>query len=432
MNDTIIQGKIARAGYTGLTAARMGVKTVRFMASKPFSSPKRRVAAREKLDSDNATILFKAFSQLRGTALKVAQMLSMETDLLPETYRRELAKAQHQVPPLNRAVARKMISSQLGSPPEKIFAHFDTRAFAAASLGQVHAATSLEGEELAVKIQYPGIGDTIDNDIRMIRRLIRAMPKSHIMLDGLKEIRLRLREETDYRLEAGNLRWFEENLRIEGIMIPKVYKALTTKTVLTMQRLPGVHLQDWLKTKPSVDERNHFGDLIGRAFQRSFYDLKKLHADPNPGNYLFAPDGTLGLVDFGCVKRFSADFVEKFSALLDAHLRNSREDVLAAYRKLDLLEDISSPTAISLYDEVLKPMGDWLLKSMLPDTFDFAANPGYASEGIHFFEKMMHHPEFQNTNTEFIFLDRTIFGLYCLYEQMGAAVPFIIPGKRGE
>jgi predicted unusual protein kinase regulating ubiquinone biosynthesis (AarF/ABC1/UbiB family) len=323
-----------------------------------------------------------------------------------------------------------MIITELGGPPEELFASFNTKAFAAASLGQVHTATTHDGETLAVKIQYPGISDTIDSDIRMIKGLVRPLQKSNIMLEGLKEIRARLVEETDYALEAENLNWFRKHLQINKVRIPKVYENLSTNKVLSMEKLPGVHLKDWLETDPSIDERNHFGGLIGKTFRRSFYELKILHADPNPGNYLFGDDGNLALLDFGCVKRFSEDFSTHFLSLMDAHIRNSKTDVLAAYKAFGLLDDITAASAAQLYEDVLKPLGDWLLKAVHPEHFDFAKNKGYASEGICHFEKMMHHPGFQQTNTEFIFLDRTIFGLYSLYEQMGASVSFKIPVAR--
>ncbi|OQW98129.1 MAG: hypothetical protein BWK73_53255 [Thiothrix lacustris] len=206
MQDTIPAGKWQRAGIVGSTALKVGLREVQHKVKRPFLSAQRQQEAKQEVDDHNASLLFDTLTQLRGTALKAAQMLSMEVELLPERYRRELEKSFHQVPPLNRVLVRKALHEQFGKPPEHLFATFDTTAFAAASLGQVHAATLPDGTPVAVKIQYPGIHVAMDNDMKLLRQLARGLPNPEIALQSLLEIQARLREEVDYLHESTHYR----------------------------------------------------------------------------------------------------------------------------------------------------------------------------------------------------------------------------------
>lgn len=145
MKAPVPETRLARAGIAGATVLKMGLGELRHKVKRPFMSEQKREAGKSLLDDENAQLLFKALTRLRGTALKLAQMLGMELDILPEKYRKELEKSFHKVPPLNRVLVRKVIQNELGKPPEALFNQFDSTAFAAASLGQVYAAVLPDG-----------------------------------------------------------------------------------------------------------------------------------------------------------------------------------------------------------------------------------------------------------------------------------------------
>ena len=216
----------------GKTAARMGRKALAYLARRPFLTEEKRLTARQTLNRETAVALFEGLSLLRGTALKAAQMLSMELDLFPPEVTEELRKSCHEVPPINRALARKVVQNALGGPPEAFFRTFDANAFAAASLGQVHRATSKDGASLAVKIQYPGIRETIQSDMRLMRTALRAHPDRRSLEPVMEEIEARLLEETDYGRELRNMAFFRERLGMDRVEVPAAWVELSADTVL--------------------------------------------------------------------------------------------------------------------------------------------------------------------------------------------------------
>ncbi|MES9991572.1 MAG: AarF/ABC1/UbiB kinase family protein [Candidatus Thiodiazotropha sp.] len=423
MSDTIPTGKLARSGIAGSALLKAGSRQLTHAAKRPFLSEPAREEQKLLLDDETARILFQAFSRLRGTALKVAQMLSMESNLMPEWFRREMSKSYHQVPPLGRPLIRKLMLQEFGKSPETLFSQFEPQAFAAASLGQVHAARGDDGVELAVKLQYPGIKVTIDNDLQLLRTLIKPTRYAKLMLSSLDEIEQRLHEEVDYRQEAKNTEWFRNHLKLPGIKIPAVYGDYSSKHVLATERLPGLHLETWLETHPTQQARDHFGQRLYDIFVHSFYGLHALHADPNPGNYLFADDATLGLIDFGCVRYYSADFVNLIPQLLRAYMDRDASQVISKYRRLGMVAEMTEDELQAFYDDVLQPFGDWLTRPFKAGRFNFT-NQGvsYTAEGWASFRQIAKVRKINSLANEFIYFDRTFFGLYQLFERMGACI----------
>src|SRR6185295_6191270 len=193
--------------------------------------------------------------------------------------------------------------------PEDIFESFEKKAFAAASLGQVHRARLKTGEEVAVKIQYPGIARTIDSDLRNLSAVLfpARLGKDWDSIKAyFEEIRRMLKLEVDYRKEAENLRQAGSLFKKQdGIVVPEVYDAYSTDRILTMQFLPGLHLDAFLRTKPSQAIRDAFGAKMYTVCYRMYYASMN-YADPHSGNYLFMRDGRLGLLDFGCIQHYNA------------------------------------------------------------------------------------------------------------------------------
>jgi predicted unusual protein kinase regulating ubiquinone biosynthesis (AarF/ABC1/UbiB family) len=419
MKTGVPEGKLARAKVAGTAAVKLGIGQLGHRVKRPFLSETDRKEARAALDDKNASLLFDALSQLRGTALKAAQMLSLEVELLPEAYRRELEKSCHQVPPLNRVLVRKALVEEFGQPPEALFARFDAEAFAAASLGQVHAATLHDGTPVAVKIQYPGIHVAIDSDMALIRQFARGLPNSRVVLQSLAEIHARLREEVDYRQEADNTLWFKRHLLLDGVEVPAPVPDRCGIRVLTTRLAGGLHLDAWLATNPDQSARDRAGQRLYDVFVHSALKLRRLHADPNPGNYLFQPDGSVAVIDFGCVKTMSERFAQVLPHVLMAYRDDDPDALFRAYRELGMTY---RKDGARLYEEVLRPFGRWLVEPLQDEHFDFGRHSDYTSRGQEFIQQLGKLSGLERLADEFIFFDRTIYGLCKLFERMGARV----------
>lgn len=419
MSRHVPEGRLARAGIAGTTVIKLGLNQLGHRIKRPFLSESREQEARETLDDRNARLLFEALSQLRGTALKAAQMLCMEVELLPEAYRRELQKSCHRVPPLNRVLVRKVFLEEFGQPPEALFAHFDMEAFAAASLGQVHAATLHDGTQVAVKIQYPGIAAAIDSDIGMLRQIARGLPNPRLMLHALEDIHARLREEVNYRKEADNLLWFRQHLAPDMAEVPPLVAECSGTRVLTVGRADGLHLDEWLAAGPGQAARNRAAQGLYDLFIHTLLQQRRLHADPNPGNYLFAPDGAMTLLDFGCVKDISPAFADLLPRILRGYLDDDPIALFQAYRAVGMEYGGDS---LRLYEEVLRPFGRWLVEPLRADSFDFAACADYTARGMEAIHRLSGIRGLNRVADEFIYFDRTFYGLCKLFERLGANV----------
>ncbi len=246
-----------------------------------------------------------SMSYLRGATMKVGQTLANFPDIVPREFVETLEQLHFNAPPMHWSLLKEMVFNDLGDDPENIFASFDKQAIAAASLGQVHRAQLTSGEEVAVKIQYPGIGRTVRVDFRNLQmfllpaRLTRDWENTKEQWDDL---RIRLEQETDYEREAAMLArvrsLFHED---DGIVVPRVFPEYCTSRILTMERLPGMHLDAFLATNPSQEVRNEFARKLLRAWYRMLFAGRLLYIDVHPGNYLFMEDGRLGVIDFGCM-----------------------------------------------------------------------------------------------------------------------------------
>jgi len=420
--------QLARAGVVGSTAMKLGVGKLKSKAKRPFLSKQEIQHATESQYDDDAEILFKAITKLRGTAVKLAQMLGMETDLLPDRVIEELSKSYHQVPPLNRVLVQKVISKEFGKSADQVFEKFNPVAMAAASLGQVHRATIDSGKVVAVKVQYPGIHVSIESDLKLLRKLtasgIRLLPKQKkpnrdVLETSINEIGLRLMEETNYQLEAHNTRWFKQNLFIDGIAVPEVFDRYSTNRIITTEMMNGLHIDDWLATKPSQECRNRAAQLIYELFIHCAVELGRVHADPNPGNYLFKENGELALIDFGCVKELSEHFREKLPALLYAFYTDDLDKIVHAYSDMGMR---LVPVLSDDYENVLRSFGQWLSKPLSEPYFDFKQNNDYTSSGLPALKSLTETPLLESLEKDFIFFDRTLYGLFKIFERLEAKV----------
>jgi predicted unusual protein kinase regulating ubiquinone biosynthesis (AarF/ABC1/UbiB family) len=267
--------------------------------------------ARQEMETNLriALRLFRRLGYMRGAMTKVGQALGSFPDLLPDEIVETLDRLHFEAPPMHFSLLGEVVVNELGSEPEGIFAEFDREPFASASLGQVHRARLRSGEQVAVKIQYPGIARTIAADFRNLTALMLPMrlgSQWESLKGFLEEIRRMLTLEADYRHEAGNLErarpLFSED---DGIVVPRLYAQYSTERVLTTEFLPGKNLGDFMETQPAQEARDALGLGVYRAFLRMAF-AHMSYGDPHVGNYIAMPDGRLGLVDFGCVQNFDA------------------------------------------------------------------------------------------------------------------------------
>ena len=371
--------RLGRSMLVGATAARVGAHTVRHKLSP---APSKQAA--DEHEDRIGRLIFGAVSQLRGTALKAAQMLSMDAITLPEGIRAQLARASHQALPLNRALVSRAFRQAFGREPRALYAHFEHDAFAAASLGQVHRARLADGREVAVKLQYPGIAETIDSDLRMLRTTLRAvggsrvgLPPEELIDQMLAEVRRQLDEEVDYLHEARQQAWFAEHARHPDIVVPQVVDELTCQTVLTQQALQGLHLDAHLQQRPSQALRDRQAQALFDWFMACAFERRHIHADMHQGNLLFLDDGRLGLLDFGCTRRLSAAFASGLARSWLTWLRHGAAGsaaLLTNYRELGVA---SLGLGLNEFEArvlpQIAPVLAWATQVFTQDRFDFGA-----------------------------------------------------------
>jgi predicted unusual protein kinase regulating ubiquinone biosynthesis (AarF/ABC1/UbiB family) len=321
---------------------------------------------------------------MRGAVMKIGQLLAGLPTLMPDQVADVLAALHFEAPPMHYGLIHETLLNELGREPEEIFASFDRKAFAAASLGQVHRARLKSGEEVAVKIQYPNIAKTISADLRNLRTVMQPMRLSaewQSLRDNIEEVEAMLNIETDYRHEAQSCReaapYFAGD---ENIKIPKIFKDYSTSKVLTMEYLPGVHLKDYMAGNPSQRERDHYTDLISILSSRLYFRARTFFADPNPGNFIFMEDGRLGLIDFGCMRKISDQEWAMQMEAWRSGLNNDQEALDKAIASHCLFD---SPSAME--DERLKILRahlKWQLKPCMYDgLFDFS-DENFFREGL--------------------------------------------------
>jgi hypothetical protein len=367
--------------------------------------------------------LRKELGALKGPAMKLGQLLSMQNEILPEEALLELANLQMRAPGMHPSLARVQFKSALGKYPEDMFREFDPEPFAAASLGQVHRAVTFNGEKVAVKIQYPAIRSAIESDLKLLRSaVLPGRVTGHVPSALVDEISRGLLEETDYVREADNLDYFRKGLAgLDFVTVPHVYRELSSDRVLTMSFVEGESLSDWLKRKPSQALRDLVGERMCVAYETQLQHLRVIHADQHPGNFLFQPDGRFGLVDFGCVKRVNFDICE-FRRFQDNF--GWRESEAAARRFLSIIYGKAVPYArarkiLPLMEEMLDVYRPQRSADFVIDFRDQRKNPR-----IREIRQRMAKLIWQDKliNPDLVYVSRGDIGFWHLLGEIGATV----------
>lgn len=304
-------GTVKRAARLVHLGAGLAGDYLSFQLKRPFSDKQTTAARREALQRKSARQVREELQTLRGPIMKVGQAFSMQSHLLGPEWIEELSALQMRAPAMHASLMRAQFKSAFGKYPEDVFRSFEPEPFAAASLGQVHEAVTQAGEEVVVKIQYPAIREAVTTDFKMLRTAgVLARFTGHLEDRVINEAERGFMEETDYLNEAKNIELMGKALApLKFVRVPKVYRELSCQQVLTMSRVKGTTLSDFLKTNPDQELRNQLGAGLAHLFFFQLTRVGAMHADPHPGNYLLNNDGTIGLVDFGCVKHLKPEVV---------------------------------------------------------------------------------------------------------------------------
>lgn len=417
-------GKVARAGRFISTGAKVGGNYIKHYTKRVFDKN----LSRDELDTSNAGDIYDSLSELKGSALKVAQMMSMDKNLLPRAYQDKFTMAQYAAPPLSYPLVVKTFQKNFGKSPTDMFDSFTKNAVNAASIGQVHKAT-LDEKNLAVKIQYPGVADSVSSDLKLVRpfamRLLNISGKELDMY--MEEVESKLLEETDYLLELRrSVEISEACSHIPGLRFSKYYPELSSERIITMDWLNGLHLGEFLKTNPSQDVRNQIGQALWDFYDYQIHTLQQVHADPHPGNFLIEESGSLGIIDFGCIKVIPKDFYDNYFALIKKDTINKTDELDAIFYQLDFIHATDTPQQKALFTSIFKEMISLLGRPFHSDTFDFS-DDSYFKQIFDLGDQISNSKEIKKSNAargskHGLYINRTYFGLYNMLNQLGAFV----------
>ena len=422
--DYIPTGKLERAGKLVSTGVKIGGNYLKYIGEK-ITNPDE---AKENFDQNNAEDIYDGLKSLKGSALKVAQMLSMEKNILPGAYVDKFSLAQFSVPPLSGPLVRKTFNQYLGSYPEEIFDIFTFESINAASIGQVHKAT--KGElKLAVKIQYPGVANSISSDLALVKpvatRLFNLKGKDSEKY--FKEVESKLLEETDYTLELKQSREITEACSlIPNLKFPTYYADLSCDKILTMDWMEGIHLSEY--TAQGIDNReaNVVGQTLWDFYMYQMHVLKRVHADPHPGNFLVDDSGALIAIDFGCIKDVPEDFYVPYFELATSEAMQDRSFFIDKITTLEILRPDDSEEDSAYITDLFHELLGVLTFPFHNDTFDFSDELFWAKVA-HMSERLSQDDKLKKLNgnrgsKHFLYINRTFFGLYNLLHDLKADI----------
>lgn len=413
--------KVERSAKFVKTGIQIGGNYIKHYSKKLFNPD----MDREQLNEDNATDIYKSLSELKGSALKIAQMLSMDKNILPKSYVDKFTQSQYNAPPLSGPLIVRTFTKNFGKTPENIFDSFNLTSSNAASIGQVHQAT-LNGKKLAIKIQYPGVGDSISSDLKLVKPFaFRLLGMSERELNiYIKEVEERLLEETDYELEVKRSIEFSEACKnLKHVVFPRYYPELSGKRIITMDWIDGLHLKEFLKTNPSQTLRNKIGQALWDFYNFQQHELRAVHADPHPGNFMITPEENLGVIDFGCIKEMPDDFYYPFFSLISTDVFNDKNRTIDAFRQLEMIHADDTAEQIEFYHKSYSEMIKLFAKPYTSTVFDFS-KPDFFEQLYAYGEKISKMPEFKQARgvKHFIYVNRTNFGLYQILHELQATV----------
>ncbi|WP_445382684.1 ABC1 kinase family protein [Robiginitalea sp. IMCC43444] len=422
--DRIPTSKIERAGKLVQTGVKLGGNYVKYYGKKLIQPD----LDKEDLNEQNARDVYDGLKSLKGSALKVAQMLSMEKNLLPRAYVERFSLAQFSVPPLSGPLVRKTFRKYFGKFPEDLFDSFEAESVNAASIGQVHRATK-NGKKLAVKIQYPGVSESISSDLALVKPVASKMfnLKGKDTEKYFREVEEKLIEETDYILELEQSETITRACgHLPGMRFPNYYRKWSSERILTMDWMQGLHLGEFTKTDFDPATGDRLGQALWDFYMFQIHGLRKVHADPHPGNFLVGEDGALIAIDFGCIKEIPESFYTPYFELANSSNFNNDAFFTRKLEELEILTPTDSPEEIVFFKALFHEMLELFTRPFNSDTFDFS-NAEFWGQIASLSERFSKDDQIRKMNANrgsrhFLYINRTFFGLYNLLYDLKATV----------
>ncbi len=421
--DSIPTSKIQRASKLVSTGLKVGVNYVKYYGEQVV---KTKAEAKENLNEANATDIYDGLKTMKGSALKVAQMLSMEKNILPRAYVDKFSLSQFSVPPLSPPLVVKTFKKYFKKNPTEVFDTFSTQSVNAASIGQVHKATK-DGKKLAVKIQYPGVADSISTDLAMVKPI--AMKMFNIKGEGsdeyFKEVENKLTEETNYILELEQSNEVADKCsKIPNLQFPNYYPEFSSKRILTMDWMEGVHLSEFVAQNNTAEDLTKIGQALWDFYMYQLHILKKVHADPHPGNFLISDKTELIAIDFGCMKEVPDSFyIPYFELAIKENIENPAFFEAKLY-ELEILRADDNPEEKKFFTTLFHEMLSLFTQPFHEEEFDFS-DEVFFSKISDLGQKYAKSTELKKMNgnrgsKHFIYINRTFFGLYNLMHDLKA------------
>ncbi len=422
--DKIPTSKIERASQLVKTGLKVGGNYISYYGEKLIHPN----LTKEKLNENNAEDIYDGLKNMKGSALKVAQMLSMDKNIMPQAYVDKFSLSQFSVPPLSAPLVRKTFKKYLGQFPEEIFDTFSPDAINAASIGQVHLATK-DNVKLAVKIQYPGVADSISSDLALVKPFAVRMfnLKGNDSDKYFQEVESKLIEETDYELELKQSILVSNSCNhIPNLKFPIYYPELSSSKILTMSWMEGEHLSEFTSHNTDLEKGNQIGQTLWDFYMFQIHALKQVHADPHPGNFLIDKDSNLIAIDFGCIKNIPNDFYSPYFEL--ATTENLNNPILFEEKlyELEILRLDDNDETVAFFKKIFHELLSLFSLPLQKDTFDFS-NKNYFAKMAKMGENFAKDTQLRKMNgnrgsKHFLYINRTFFGLYNLLHDLKANI----------
>jgi predicted unusual protein kinase regulating ubiquinone biosynthesis (AarF/ABC1/UbiB family) len=440
-------GRMARLGWMSRRAIPLAWKRLRETADADGEAARAAIAedALEK-HGEIAEEIFATLGSMKGLALKIGQTLSYMDGALPEAYRpvyqKVLARLQHEVPPMSWEAIEGVIVAELGAPVDELFASFERAPFAAASIGQVHRARLHDGEEVAVKVQYPGVDAAVASDLKNVA-MMHSMFAPFLGIAGrsqmsrgqkeaIAEVSARVLEETDYAHEAAAQERFRA--MVEGdpeLKVPRVFFERSSRRVLTTELVRGRTLQQ-VCSEDDQAARDRWATILNRALCDSLYVHRLFNADPHPGNYLFTDEGEVVLLDFGCTKEIPDAMQRSMRGYMRLAIRATRSDApedweafRAAIAEVFRLDRSDAATFEVFEQFILYCLAPYLKNE--PFAFTHAYTGGSVDVMVKGLKKAVFRggmlpslPNLPATPPDFTFISRVQWGFYSVLTMLGA------------
>ncbi len=430
--DSIQSSKLGRMATLVGTGAQVSFNYLKHYGRTAVGGSDDRTA----LHAENADAVYKTFSKLKGGPLKLAQMLSIDKNLLPPAYAAQFSQAQYSAPPLSYPLVERTFRREFGKGPTEIFETFSRDAAHGASIGQVHRAT-LDGREYAVKVQYPGVAESLRSDLQVVKPIALQILglKERDVAQYFREVEERLLEETDYAMEMRkSIELSDATAHLEGIRFPEYFPELSSRRILTMSWVEGMPLDKFADGPASQETRDRIGQALWDFYEFQIHELHQFHADPHPGNFLINGEELI-VLDFGCTKQLGDDFYYKHFRFLDPAMITDPGLLESAMDDMEIFLETDTPQQRAEMVKVCLNSISQLAQPFRHESFDFGDKDFmeslYVLGSANRESPALKNLRGQRGSPHGIYVNRAYFGLYSLLVRLRARVKTRLPDWIG-